>query len=171
MSATRPDGKFYPGLFPVAPRPAGKRNFYAVDPGKNYFAWAYVSDDGGISACGVFRGRGRDMFTSEQGEVALVIEHQRILPGNPARANDIVDLARAAGDIAGQFDDVTWAPLLNFTKPKRGQMSIPEARCRKYMTLEELCRFECHKKGELEHLWDAGYFALKYAGRLTGGTE
>jgi hypothetical protein len=144
-----------------------KTNFYAVDPGKKYFAWVFVTTDRSINACGVEQRRGRDVFLHRTGPdaPALVIEHQRIIPGHAASPNDIVDLARSTGEIAGQFDDVTWAPLLNFTKPKRGEMSIPEARCRKYMTPAELALFTVHKKGELEHLWDAGYFALKYSGR------
>jgi hypothetical protein len=141
------------------------RSFYAVDPGVDYFAWAFVDQIAQIVLCGLYRGRPRDFFENAGG--AVVIEDQRILPGVKARHADIINLAQSAGAIESHFDNVTWAPLLQFPKPKRGCQSIPEQRCRKYMTPAELALFETHGKGELEHLWDAGYFALKYSGRIT----
>lgn len=147
------------------------RSFYAVDPGVNYFAWAFYGNER-IAQCGLFRGRAYEWARhySVSG-FSLVIEDQAILPGKRFHA-DIIDLAQAAGGVANQFpeDRVTWAPLLQFPKPKKGQQSIPEQRCRKYLTKEELALFLAHGKTELEHLWDAGYFALKYAGRLTPGS-
>lgn len=140
--------------------------FYAVDPGVKYFAWVYCGAKE-IVDCGLYHGRGRDMFKGET-YCGLVIEDQRVFTGAKlAYREDIIDLAQAAGDIAGQFDDVTWAPMLNFTKPKKGQPSIPEQRCRKYLTPTELEMFLAHSKKDLEHIWDAGYFALKYSGRIT----
>src|SRR5262245_61457608 len=99
-----------------------KDNFFAVDPGKGYFAWVMVIDTR-VVRCGVWRDSACESHMGKGFPMSLVIETQRYMPRRGVPVQDVIDLARGAGKIEGQFVDhrVRRREPLQFKKPKKGE--------------------------------------------------
>jgi hypothetical protein len=134
------------------------KTFLSVDPGKRYFAWAQWRD-GELVDCGLWDGN-RYLQNSFPGIDTCCVEKPRVHTQNLKCKDDVVDIAIAAGEIAGQFRNRVYMPLQ--TLPK----AIFQARTREHLSPEELSVANTHKKKDLYHIWDAIGYGLKYLGRI-----
>lgn len=96
----------------------------------------------------------------------LVVESQQIYPGSPVRTSDLIDLAHAAGMVAGRFEV---AP--EWVLPKKWKGNTPKAICtkriEKCLTPEEVEALDPSVPKSLRHnMLDAVGIGLWALGRF-----
>jgi len=133
--------------------------FLCVDPGKKYFGWVLV-DNRIIVKAGLWEDN-RFLANHFPGVDTCVCESQ--FSSDRKKVADILDLARAAGEIAGQF------PNRVYIRPTTQSKTRFQEHGWNAMIESERNAIAFLKKSEQYHVKDAASIAMKYLGRLYGG--
>jgi len=131
-------------------------DFISIDPGVKYFAYACVRK-GELVSCGLTQDK-RCLY-SRFPFPFVIVETQKIHRGGEKKKKAVTDLARAAGEIMGQFPDGVYWPLSQLPK------KVFQARAYAALTPPERLLVDIHKKTDQHHILDAIGFAMKYLGR------
>lgn len=131
-------------------------HFLAVDPGVKYFAWVYV--DGGLIREAGLDEDNRFLAHRWPGCSTCVCESQ--FSSSQYKVKDILNLARSAGEIAGQFQHRVYVQPSQLPKKlfqERGWDAMRESERNAIASLSKAAQY---------HVKDAASIAMKYLGRI-----